>query len=279
MKYLFVFLFFIVTTLLSTSKTAFGKEEVLFDFGDEPKKEIPKKESKVEIPVKPIKKKKRKNPEQVEIKIEGNLPDYYQNRDMKNVTKHNSNQILPNNAKQALEKVAIGDTFDAVINHHIIAFNDEKAPILAVITNGKLKGYRALGEAKLNDTNESVFIEFKALAKTGQSYTMSASGLNEIGQTYFTGKYYSNESGLFAGTFISSFVAAYFEGLVPTTTNFFGQVQQDNSVDSAIKKGMAGASIETANMFREKLKKAKSFCEIKSPLKIKILINDIITEK
>lgn len=281
MKYILLTSFFTLSTLLSASFIAYGKEEVLFDFGEEPKKEQPKpEEPKPEIKVEAAKPKKKKTVKAPEKPVEnGNLPDYYQNRNMKKVTKHDASQVLPNNAKQILEKISIGDTFDAIINHYIIAFNDEKAPVLAVITSGKLKGYRALGEAKLNDTNESISIEFKALAKTGQNYTMTASGLNTLGQTYFTGKYYSNEGGLFAGTFIASFVAAYFEGLIPTNTNYFGQVQQDTSVDSAVKKGMSGASIETANMFREKLKKAKSFCEIKSPLKIKILINDVITEK
>ena len=271
MKYLLMISFFMS---LTASLIATAKEEVLFDFGDEPKKEAPKAEA-----VSKTVKNKKAAAATAQPTEDGNLPDYYQKRDMKKVNKHTANQILPSNAKQILEKVSIGDTFDAVINHNIIAFNDEKAPVLAVITSGKLKGYRALGEAKLNDTNESVFIEFKALARTGQNYTMVASALNPFGQTYFTGKYYSNETGLFAGTFIASFVAAYFEGLIPTNTNYFGQVQQDTSVNSAVKKGMAGASIETANMFREKLKKAKSFCEIKSPLKIKILINDSITEK
>lgn len=275
MKY--IILIFLLSQLNGFT-LALSREEVLFDFGDEPKKEEPKPEVKVEA-TKPKKKKPKPIQSAVPAPEIGNLPDYYQNRNMKKITKHDASQVLPNNAKQILEKISIGDTFDAIINHYIIAFNDEKAPVLAVITSGKLKGYRALGEAKLNDTNESISIEFKALAKTGQNYTMAASGLNTLGQTYFTGKYYSNEGGLFAGTFIASFVAAYFEGLIPTNTNYFGQVQQDTSVDSAVKKGMSGASIETANMFREKLKKAKSFCEIKSPLKIKILINDVITEK
>lgn len=263
---------------LSFSSEAFCKEEVLFDFGQDTKKEEPKPVAPAPSVVKKNKKKKTNQPVPV-VQQNGNLPDYYVNRDFNQITKNESGTILPSNAKQILESVAIGDTFDAVINHYILAFNDEKAPVLAVITSGKLKGYRALGEASLNDLNESISIQFKSLSKVGQNYSMAASALNDTGQTYFKGRYYSNEGGLFAGTFLASFVAAYFEGQVPTTTNYFGQVQQDTSVDSAVKKGMAGASIETANMFREKLKKAKSFVEIKSPVKIKILINDVITEK
>lgn len=274
MKYLLMFSFFMN---LTAPLIASAKEEVLFDFGDE-KKEEAKSAQPVQTPTKKKKKKAAAASQPAQTQT-GNLPDYYVNRDLKQITKNESGTVLPSNAKQILEKVVIGDTFDAVINHYILALNDEKAPVLAVITSGKLKGYRALGEATLNDLNESVSIQFKALSKTGQNYTMAASGLNDQGQTYFKGRYYSNEGGLFAGTFLASFVAAYFEGSVPTNTNYFGQVQQDTSVDSAVKKGMAGASIETANVFRDKLKKAKSFIEIKSPLRIKILINDTIQEK
>jgi hypothetical protein len=252
-----------------------AKEETLFDLAPE---EVKKPSQTTPVPVQ--KKKKRKTSEaKPPDNEESNLPSYYQNRDLRRVTQHKASQVLPSNVKQVLEKVNIGDTFEAVINHNVIAFNDEPSPVLAVITSGKLAGYRVLGEAKLNDTNEGVTIEFKALSKAGQSYSVAAIGLTPLNQTYFNGKYYSNEAGLFAGTFLSSFVAAYFDGLVPRETNYFGQVQVDNSVDSAFKKGMSGAAIESANVFKEKLKKAKSLCEIRAPIRIKILVNDLITER
>lgn len=257
-----------------------AKEETLFDLGDEAAKKIT---SPVVETSASRKKKKRKKQAPISdppvLTTESNLPEYYKYRDLQKITQHRSSQILPSSVKQVLEKVSIGDTFDAVINHNIIAFNDETAPVLAVVTSGKLSGYRVLGVAKLNDTNESVTIEFKALSRAGQSYSLAAIGLTTLNQTYFTGKYYSNEKGLFAGTFLASFVAAYFDGLVPRETNYFGQIQTDTSVDSAFKKGMSGAAIESANIFKEKLKKAKSFCEIKSLMRIKILVNDLITER
>lgn len=269
----------IIISLIAFGSVCHSKEEVLFDYGEQKKVE---EQKPLDVPKKTVKKKNKKPVQQLnEVKTDqaGNLPDYYLERDMKNITKHSSNQIMPSNAKQILEKVSIGDTFDALINHHILVFNGEKSPVMGIVTSGALKGYRVLGEATLNDANESVSIEFKAISRKGQNYTTAATALNEIGQTYFTGKYYSNEAGLFAGTFIATFAAAYFDGLVPRNTNYFGQVQTDNSVDSAFKKGMSGAALETAEIFKERLKKAKSFVEIKQPIKIKILINDNITEK
>ena len=76
----------------------------------------------------------------------------------------------------------------------------------------------------------------------------------------------------FAGDFVASFAAGYFDGLVPRRSNFFGQPEVDSSVDSAVKKGLASGALSTADRFREKLKKVPEFSEIKGPFNLKILI-------
>ena len=53
-----------------------------------------------------------------------------------------------------------------------------------------------------------------------------------------------------------------------------GQVVEDSSVDTAVKKGLASGALSTADRFREKLKKVPEFSEIKGPFNLKILILD-----
>ncbi len=270
-----IFMACFIATALS-----FAKEEVLFEFDEsKPKIETQKVDSVKTVnqeTKKPSKKKKINNDNN---ESGSNLPDYYTNRDLKKLSKLEIKIEQPKESKNLLNTVSIGDSFEAVIEHWVIAFPDEKAPVIARITSGALKGAKVLGESTLEKNSKKINITFKYISKNGQTYETSAKGITEIGSQGFDGEYHSNEVGLFSGAFISAFVGAFFSAQVPQTQTPFGTIQKDTSIDSAFKSGIAGGAMETADMFKEKLKKIPEFSELKGPIKMKILITDDVKEK
>lgn len=203
----------------------------------------------------------------------GNLPIEFVQRDQRALLKTTSNTVLPGgNIKTKLKGVRTGDVLFARIPHSILAFPDENAPVVAQITEGPFKGARLLGSSKLEPNSKRIFIEFKAITTNGETYEFLANAVTIDGQTGFVGEHHSKEATYFAGDFASSFVAAYFDGLVPRSTNVFGTITEDYSPDSALKKGMASGAMASADRFREKLKKVPEFSELKGPIDIGLLI-------
>ncbi len=202
-----------------------------------------------------------------------NLPSEILSRNLSRMESTSALVVLPaQNLKSILQGLNVGETLSAKIIHSVIAFPDEKAPIIAIIQDGKLKGWRLVGESSLEKNSKRIFITFKTIAKDGKSFKFNGSGLTASGQPGFEGEYYSQEATYFAGDFISSLTAAYFDGLVPRQTNVFGQMQTDNSVDSAFKKGLAGGALATAERFREKLKRVPQFSELDGPINLQVLV-------
>jgi hypothetical protein len=81
----------------------------------------------------------------------------------------------------------------------------------------------------------------------------------------------SREKLYFAGDFLSSFVAGYFDAQIPRSRNAFGQLKEESSVDAALKKGLSSSSMESGERFREKLKKVLEFSELNGPIRAKIM--------
>jgi hypothetical protein len=199
----------------------------------------------------------------------GNLPAYYSSN-------RNSNEALvitPQVTKERLWNLKSGDQFEIEIPHSVIAFPDERAPVVAVIKSGQFKGAKILGQSFLEKNSKRIFIDFFKITFNRSTHDFMASALTDEGQTGFIGKYHSREMEYFAGDFSASFVAAYFDGLVPRYRTVFGEVP-DTSVDSAVKKGMASGAMSTAERFREKLKKVPEFSELKGPIEGKLLVID-----
>jgi hypothetical protein len=98
--------------------------------------------------------------------------------------------------------------------------------------------------------------------------------VSEHGQPGLSGEYYSRETEYFAGDFITRLAAGYFDALIPRRTNVFGQTETDATVDNAVKKSLAGASISSSERFRDKLKRVPEFSQLKGPLDIQVMILD-----
>ena len=200
----------------------------------------------------------------------GNLPNYFEPPKGAEIR---SKVVLSTDTKQEkLMSVRSGDTAKIEIPHSIIAFSDEKAPVVGIVKSGPLTGAKLFGNSSLEKNSKRIFIEFERVSFSGSTYELKASAITELGTQGFTGEYYSQESKYFAGDFLSSFVAAYFDAQVPRTTNAYGQIQDDRSVDSAFKKGLAAGAMSSAERFREKLKKAPEFSEIAGPIRASVLI-------
>ena len=208
-------------------------------------------------------------------KKHGNLPSYYQSRNQRLLKSTSSSTVLPKKKVEKMLKAARpGDIFPLKVNHSLIAFRDETPPVVGEVLSGPLKGAKILGTSRLEANSKRIFIDFSKLSFKDSIYSFNGKGLGLDGTQGLNGKYHSQEAKYFAGDFLASMTAAYFDGLIPSTTNPYGQVIRDNSVDSAFKKGLASGAMSTANRFREKLQKTPEFSEIKGPTLIKVLIID-----
>jgi hypothetical protein len=203
-----------------------------------------------------------------------NLPSYFSN-----ASEHKSEiktaVILPTDTKQEkLLLVRPGDTARIEITHSILAFPDESAPVVATISSGSLASAKLYGESILEPNSQRIFVEFTRVSFAGSTYEIKAKAITRFGGPGFIGEYHSQEGMFFTGSFLSSFVAAYFDAQVPRTTNAFGQVVDDRSVDAATKKALAAGAMSTADRFRQKLQKVPAFSELKGPISAEIIISE-----
>lgn len=204
-------------------------------------------------------------------KVQSNIPNEY----LASLHREsNASELIqpPKGSKEIFRGIKVGDIIEVSVPHSVIAFPDEKAPVVGVADHGQLLGFRFIGESYLESNSKRIFINISRLVIGQQIYDVKGVGVSQEGQPGITGEYHSREAEYFAGDFIASFAAGYFDGLVPRKTNVFGQIETDTSVDSAVKKGLASGALSTADRFREKLKKVPEFSEIKGPFNLKILI-------
>ena len=200
-----------------------------------------------------------------------NIPSEY----LVSIPRESNNSELiqpPKGSIDIFRGIKVGDVLEVKVPHSVIAFPDEKSPVIGISESCQLSGFRFIGESYLEKNTKRVFINISRVVIGQQIYEVKGSGVSSEGQPGLAGEYHSREAEYFAGDFIASFAAGYFDGLVPRRSNFFGQPEVDSSVDSAVKKGLASGALSTADRFREKLKKVPEFSEIKGPFNLKILI-------
>lgn len=203
----------------------------------------------------------------------GNLPSEYQISFGRQSTA--SELVVPvKGSVEVFRGIKVGDSFDLYVDHSVIAFPDEKAPVVAQAQSGSVRGLKFIGESYLEPNSRRIFINFNRVVQGDHIFSVKGVGVASNGQPGISGEYHSREVEYFTGDFIASFAAGYFDGLVPRKTNVFGQVVEDPSVDTAVKKGLASGALSTADRFRQKLKKVPEFSEIKGPFKLKVLILD-----
>ena len=261
--------------ILAFTSLVFASEMGSIEIYSAPSEDVKPVEQAIKTESQPTTKKtpnqKRKTASYAEKNADsGNLPTYFV--PPKGVEIRSKVVLSTDTKQEKLLSVRAGDTAQIEIHHSIIAFSDEKAPVVGIVRSGPLTGAKLFGSSNLEKNSKRIFIEFERVSFGGSTYELKASAITEFGTQGFTGEYYSQESKYFAGDFLSSFVAAYFDAQVPRTTNAYGQIQDDRSVDSAFKKGVAAGALSSAERFREKLKKAPEFSELVGPIRASVLI-------
>lgn len=201
----------------------------------------------------------------------GNLPLYFSNLKSSSIGKQKL--LLPQNVNEELPfGLKSGDILNVEIPHSILAFSDEKTPVIATIKSGPYKGRTLVGESKLEENSERIFVKFFQVNINGVEHKINSNIVSSDGNYGLTGNFYSKELVYTSADFVSQFMGAYFDAQIPRKQNVFGQDIQDNSVDSAVKKGLSSSSLALAERFKEKLKKGNSFSEIKGPFEAKVMI-------
>lgn len=205
----------------------------------------------------------------------GNLPSYFSGRG--HFTTENSPVILPTQ-KQNIKSndLQSGEVIFAEIKESLIAFNDAKAPVRAVISSGKLKGSVLIGEATLEKNSKRILIDFKKLRTTGgnQNYDVTAYALDNKGILGLEGNLISGEGKYFAAEFLSAAAAGVADASIERNQNAYGNYVEKPTGDTLAKKALVSALSTTTNHFSEKLKKAPEYSVLEGTFEIQVLITE-----
>ena len=243
---------------------------------------LPQKIESPTLPQSPKKDRREKKRGSLKPSSLSNLPNYYFKNQIVGNRPTESQVILPDNSiKEVFLTLKPGDILEAQVEHSVIAFPNEKAPVIAQILQGSFKGSKLVGFSRLETNSKRIFIDFELLSPLSRthSFEFKGSGLTEIGTPGFEGKYYSKEIKYFTGDFISTFVAAYFDAQVPRFQSPLGGTIEDTSLNSATKKAFSQSAMSSAERFREKLKNTPEFSELTGPFPIRILVLSTPIEK
>lgn len=205
----------------------------------------------------------------------GNLPSYFQNRQLGQMDE--SPIVLPTNRHSISNKdLSLGEVISAEIKESLIAFSEAKAPIRAVIRSGSLKNAVLVGEATLEKNSKRILISFNRLrsGNSNQIWQLSANALDNKGIVGIEGKLISGEEKYFAAEFLASAVAGYTDATVQRDQNAFGGYNEKPGTDTFSKKALSSALSKTADRFADKLKSAPEFSLLEGPFDIQVLITE-----
>ncbi len=203
-----------------------------------------------------------------------NLPAYYHNLHLGSDSTESASVYPENTFKEFLSSLKPGTLLKAQILHSVIAFPEEKSPVIALVTEGKWKNSKLIGFSRLESNSKRIFIDFEIISPLLKfhSFTLKAVALTDSGTQGFEGTYHSQEIKYWSSDMISTFISAYFDAQVPRYLSPFGGKVEDNSLDSATKKAFSQSALSSAERFREKLKHTPEFSDLTGPLSIQILI-------
>lgn len=205
----------------------------------------------------------------------GNLPNYFLVRG--HFALENSPIVLPTQ-KQNIKNndLNAGEVIIAEIKESLIAFNDAKAPVRAIIKNGNLKDSILIGEATLEKNSKRILIDFKKLRTVygNQIFDVTGFALDQKGILGLEGKLISGEDKYFAADFLSAAATGVADASIDRSQNAYGNYVEKPSTDTLAKKALVGALSTTTNHFSEKLKKAPEYSILEGTIEIQILITE-----
>ncbi len=218
---------------------------------------------------------KKSNKISPQYKETGNLPAYFMMGT--SISMEESPVILPTQ-KQSIRNpdILIGDVIKAEITESLIAFSESKAPIRAIVRQGKLKGSVLLGEATLEKNSKRILIEFKKVTAihSNQTWSLQASALDEKGILGIEGKLISGEEKYFAAEFLAAAAAGFADSTIERNQNQQGNYVEKPGTDTYAKKALTSALSKTADRFGEKLKSVPEYSVLEGPFDIQVLITE-----
>ena len=230
--------------------------------------------SAAKIPPAPNTRSNHKKSAQIQYQ-NGNLPSYFISRGY--FTTENSPVILPTQ-KQNIKSndLLSGEVIFAEIRESLIAFNDAKAPVRAIIKSGKLKDSILIGEATLEKNSKRILIDFKKLRiiNSNQNYEVTGYALDQNGILGVEGELISGENKYFAAEFLSAAAAGLADASIERNQNALGNYVEKPSPDTLGKKALVSALSTTTNHFSEKLKKSPEYSILEGTFEIQILITE-----
>lgn len=205
----------------------------------------------------------------------GNLPSYLISRG--HFSSENSPIVLPTQ-KQSIKSndLLSGEVITAEVKESLIAFNDAKAPVRAIIKSGKLKDSVLIGEATLEKNSKRILIDFKKLRTINgnQNYDVVGYALDEKGILGLEGNLVSDEGKFFAAEFLSAAAAGVADASIERNQNAYGNYVENPTGDTLAKKALVSALSTTTNHFSEKLKKAPEYSVLEGTFYIQVLITE-----
>ena len=67
----------------------------------------------------------------------------------------------PKGSLEIFRALKVGENLELTVNHSVIAFPDERAPVIASVKSGGLRGLKLIGESYLEKNTHRIFIEFR----------------------------------------------------------------------------------------------------------------------
>ncbi len=116
---------------------------------------------------------------------QSNIPNEY----LVSISRESNNSELiqpPKGSSEIFRGIKVGDIIEVKVSHSVIAFPDEKAPVLGAADNGQLSGFRFVGESYLEKNTKRIFINISRLVMGQQVYEVKGVGVSGLHPSYWS---------------------------------------------------------------------------------------------
>ncbi|MDZ4084485.1 MAG: hypothetical protein U1E10_16190 [Bdellovibrionales bacterium] len=173
-----------------------------------------------------------------------------------------------------IDSLKPGEIKSAHITQSVLAFNDGKAPVSAMLTDDKRRDIILIGEATLEKNSKRILIDFKTarLNTSSEIFEVKASALDQEGTLGLLGEYISGESKFFLAELSAAAASGFVDSSINRQVGAFGNQTDERSLDTNSKKALGSALTRTADRYAEKVRAAPEYSILKGPSLIKVLI-------
>jgi hypothetical protein len=219
------------------------------------------------------------NPTKAAKKPASNLPTYYAGVNRNQFTASQASVFVPPASSPKLRSVEVGDILEALLEQSIKASPSTPTPVRALVTSSKAPGAYVIGTATLDKELKRVLLKFTKLRlRSGEVYSLAATGLSQNGQVGMEGEYHS-ETGLFmAAEFAAATATGIADASVNRQQNAFGNWTQDPSIGNHLKQGAVSALSNTTKRLSESAATAPEWTQTEANQEIKIIVEEVPTE-